>query len=91
MQGVPTRVGYYIQSGSNLGGSNSNGPPSYQSPYLVSMGGDSLTNSRHSGAANVIRRGRNYLEDYKNQNSGYQVRLPKISNYKNQNNEYMLR
>ena len=66
--------GYYIQSGSNL----QNG--SYQSPYLMSMAGDNMSNRRHPGASNIIRRGRNYLEEYKNQNSGYQVRLPKITN-----------
>lgn len=53
--------GYYIQSGSNLGGNGS-----YQSPYLMSMAGDGISNGRHGGAANVVRRGRNYLEEYKN-------------------------
>ena len=62
--GIPAgnRGAYFIQSGSNLGGNGS-----YQSPYLMSMAGDGMTNnSRHGGAANVLRRGRNYLEEYKN-------------------------
>jgi len=46
----------------------------------MSMAGDNMSNGRHPGASNIIRRGRNYLEEYKNQNSGYQVRLPKITN-----------
>ncbi len=62
MQGVPNRGGYYIQSGSNLGGNGS-----YQSPYLMSMAGDGIANGRHGGGvANVLKRGRNYLEEYKN-------------------------
>lgn len=86
MPGPGNRGGYYIQSGSNLGGNGS-----YQSPYLMSMAGDGMTNSRHGGAANVIRRGRNYLEEYKNSNSGYQVRLPKITNLNKQNHDYIMR
>lgn len=70
---MPNRGAYYIQSGTNLG----NG--SYQSPYLVQLSSDNMSNPRQGGGAmGVIRRGKNYLEEMKNQNSGYQVRLPKL-------------
>jgi hypothetical protein len=57
------RNGYYIQSGANIGGGNG----SYQSPYLVSVAGDGLQNSRHvNNAMNIIRRSKNYLDELKN-------------------------
>ena len=62
--GIPTRAGYYIQSGSGVGGNGT-----YQSPYLMNMIGDGSL-GRNSNATNIIRR-RNYLDEYKNQNSGY--------------------
>lgn len=78
--------GYYISSGSNLGGNGS-----YQSPYLVSVAGDGLANPRNShNAAAVVRRGKNYLEDLKNRDSGYQVRLPKLTNQNRLNHDYIM-
>jgi|AACY02.7.fsa_nt_gi hypothetical protein len=46
--------------------------------------------SRHANnAINIIRRSKNYLDnEMKNQNSGYQVKLPNIGGYKN--NEYYM-
>ncbi len=79
--------GYYVP-GSNVGGGNSQ-----NSPYLVSVGSDSMAgNLRHgqNNAVNIIRRSKNFIEDIKNQNSGYQVRLPKINNMNRQNPDYMM-
>ena len=59
---------------------------SYQSPYLVSVGSDSRANN----AVNIIRRSKNYLDELKNQSSGYQVRLPKLTNMNKANHEYYL-
>lgn len=57
------------------------GNGSYASPYLVSVANDGMSgNPRYSNANNIIRRSKNYLDELKNQNSGYQVRLPKITN-----------
>jgi len=39
---------------------------------------------------NIIRRSKNYLDELKNQNSGYQVRLPKITNLNKQNHDYII-
>jgi hypothetical protein len=74
--------GYYVSP--NPGGNMNNG--SYQSPYLVSVGSDSRANN----AVNIIRRSKNYLDELKNQSSGYQVRLPKLTNMNKANHEYYL-
>ena len=49
-------------------------------------------NQRHGGnnAINIIRRSKNYLDELKNQNSGYKVRLPKITNLNKQNHDYIM-
>ena len=67
------------------------GNGSYQSPYLVSVAGDGLANPRNShNAVGVVRRGKNYLEDMKNRDSGYQVRLPKLTNQNRLNHDYIV-
>jgi hypothetical protein len=46
----------------------------------VSVGNDGIMGRNNNNAVNIVRRSKNYLDDLKNQNSGYQVRLPKITN-----------
>ena len=69
---------YYNQSGSYNQHS--------QSPYLMSIEG----NVRGNNAVNIIRRSKNYLDEVKNSNSGYQVRLPQLSKLnRNSHENYM--
>ena len=87
-QMMPGNSGGSGQGRGYHGGGINMGNGSYQSPYLVSVNGDGLGgNSRHgNNAINIIRRSnKNYLDELKNQNSGYQVRLPKITNLNIQN------
>ena len=50
-----------------------------------------MSNPRnHNNAINVVRRGKNYLEEMKNHNSGYQVRLPKLQNQNRLNHDYYM-
>jgi len=60
------------------GAANHNAGSNYnQSPYLVSMVGGS-DGGKQNNAVGIIRRSKNYLDEVKNRNSGYQVRLPNI-------------
>lgn len=85
MSGEPTLVmgnrgAYYLQS---------NNGQQYGHQYMVAV--DSMGNPRNSNnAMNIVRRGKNYLEEIKNQNSGYQVRLPKLANQNRLNNDYYI-
>jgi len=85
LQGIGNRVvggpvaGYY-------------NPTNNHSPYLVSVGSDGA-GGRHgaNNAVNIVRRSKNYLDELKhNSNSGYQVRLPKISNMNKNNHDYYI-
>ena len=55
------RQAYLLNNSTNLN----------QSPYLASVGSDDMRAGRYGNAQNIIRRSKNFLNDLKNQNSGY--------------------
>ena len=73
------RGAYYLHPNAGYGGQQ----------YMVAV--DSMGNPRNqNNAMNIVRRGKHYLEEIKNQNSGYQVRLPKLANQNRLNNDYYI-
>lgn len=47
-------------------------------------------NENRNNPVNIVRRSKNYLDDLKNQNSGYQVRLPRLTNMNKANQDYYM-